>query len=161
MKLAQGLTALRRRLGVDQVGKTFDGGEIELAVLESAAGELAGFRRAQAFDARKRRERAGDHRAAAVQLKLGDILAGLARRRRKKKRERLVDDFAALRVAHPCERRAPRRRCAADQRMQRRGRARAGDADHGNRGRRAAGGEGVNGVAIAQALALAGCGLYS
>ncbi len=39
----------------------------------------------------KRGERRGDHRAAAVQLQLGDVLAGLARRRGKPQRQGLVD----------------------------------------------------------------------
>ncbi len=40
--LAQRLAVLGRRLGVDQVGEPFDGGEVEAAVVEGAARELAG-----------------------------------------------------------------------------------------------------------------------
>ena len=79
LQLAIGLAALRLGLRHHQIGEAFDRGEIELAVLEGAARELAGLRRAQAFDACQRREHCRDHRAAAMQLQLGDILAGLAR----------------------------------------------------------------------------------
>ncbi len=81
--LAERLPALPLRLRHHQVGETFHRGEIELAVLEGAAGELARFRHPQAFDGCERRQHRGDHRAAAVQLQLGHVLAGLAMRRRK------------------------------------------------------------------------------
>ena len=82
---------------IDQVGEAFDRGEIELAVLEGAAGELAGLGRPQAVKRRERSKRRGDHRAAAVQLQLGDVLAGLARGRRKPQRQRLVDGLFGVR----------------------------------------------------------------
>ena len=43
LELAERLPALRRRLCRDQVGQTLHRCEIEPAVLEGAAGELAGF----------------------------------------------------------------------------------------------------------------------
>ena len=49
LELAKRLAALRLGLGADQVGEAFDRGEVELAVLERAAGELAGLGRAQAL----------------------------------------------------------------------------------------------------------------
>ena len=82
LHLAQRLAALAFGLRHHQVGEAFDRGEIELAVLEGAAGELAGLGRAQALDLAERGERGGDHRAAAVQLQLGGVLAGFAMRRR-------------------------------------------------------------------------------
>src|SRR4030095_10417381 len=42
--------ALRFRLGLDQVGKTFGLGEIDTAVLEGAPSELPGFCGAQVLD---------------------------------------------------------------------------------------------------------------
>ena len=84
LQLAQRLAALRIGVGVDQIGEAFDRGEVELAVLERAAGELAGLGQPQAVHARERGEQRGDHRASAMQLDLGDVLAGLALRRREK-----------------------------------------------------------------------------
>ena len=46
--LLERLPALRLGLGADQVGQRLDLGEIELAVLEGAAGELARLRQPQA-----------------------------------------------------------------------------------------------------------------
>ena len=87
LHLPERLAALAFGLGADQVGQAFDRGEVELAVLEGAAGEFAGFGRAQAVDAAKRRQRGRDHRAAAMQLQLGDVLAGLAVRPGKPERQ--------------------------------------------------------------------------
>ena len=50
LHLAKRLAALRLRLRADQVGEAFDRGQVELAVLERAAGELAGLGRAQPID---------------------------------------------------------------------------------------------------------------
>ena len=50
LQLPIGLPALRFGLGADQIGQALDRGEIELAVLEGAARELAGLRRPQALD---------------------------------------------------------------------------------------------------------------
>jgi hypothetical protein len=46
--LAEGLPALRLGLGVDQVGDALGLGQVQLAVLEGAARELARFGQAQA-----------------------------------------------------------------------------------------------------------------
>ena len=91
MHLAERLPALALRFSRHQVGEAFHRGEIELAVLEGAAGELAGLGGLEAIDAAERSKHRGDHRAAAVQLQLGGVLAGLALRRRKPQDQRLVD----------------------------------------------------------------------
>ena len=101
LELAIGLPALRLGFGADQIGQALDRGEIELAVLEGAARELARLRRPQSLDAPERAEHRGDDRAAAVQLQLGDVLAGLAVRPGKPQRQRLVDHFAAVRDRAP------------------------------------------------------------
>ena len=90
----------------------------------------------------------GNHRAAAVQLQLGGVLAGLAVRPRKPQRQRFVDDLARRRIAQPRQRGLARGGQAAHQRLQRIARARPGDAHHGDRRRRAAGGEGEDGVGV-------------
>ena len=48
LHLPQRLAPLHFRLGVDEIGDAFGGGQIELAVLERAPGEFAGLRGAQA-----------------------------------------------------------------------------------------------------------------
>ena len=100
LQLAQRLTALRVGLGIDQIGETFRLREVELAVLESAAREFAGFRRRGTFDPAERAEHRSNHRAAAVQMELGDVFAGLAVRAGKPQRQRLVERLAAVRIAH-------------------------------------------------------------
>ena len=74
--------ALRLGLGLEQVGEPLGLGEVDAAVLEGAAGELAGLGGAQALHPAERREHAGDDRAAAMEMQLGDILAGRALRAR-------------------------------------------------------------------------------
>ena len=106
LELAERLPALRRRLCRDQVGQALHRREIEPAVLEGAAGELAGFGRPAAFDLAERVEHRGNDRVAAVKLQLGRVLAGLAARRRKPEHQCFVDDLAGRRIAHARQRRA-------------------------------------------------------
>ena len=70
--------ALRLGLGFEQVGEPLRLGEVDPAVLEGAAGELARLGGAQALDPAERRQHRRDHRAAAMEVKLGDILPGRA-----------------------------------------------------------------------------------
>ena len=72
--------ALRFGLGLDQVGETFGFGQVDPAVLESAAGEFAGFGQAQALDRGQRTEDGIDHGPAAMALKFHAIFAGRTRR---------------------------------------------------------------------------------
>ena len=53
LELTKRLPALRRGLGRNQIRQAFDGGEIEPAVVEGAAGEFAGLGRAAAVDGRQ------------------------------------------------------------------------------------------------------------
>ena len=147
LELGVGLTALRLGLGTDQIGEPLHRGEVEPAVLESAARELTRLRRPQSFDPAERAEHRGNHRAAAVQLQLGDVFAGLAVRAGKPQRQRLVDHFAAVRIAHAGEGGLARLRQLSGQRLQCVAGARTGHADHRNRRRRAARGEGEDGIA--------------
>ena len=66
--LTVGLPPLALCLGHDQVGKPLDGGEVELAVLEGAAGEFARLSRPQAFDTAERGQESRDDGAAAMRL---------------------------------------------------------------------------------------------
>ena len=148
LQLAQRLPPLAFGLRHDQVGEAFDRSQIELAVLEGAAGELASLGRAQAGQARKRSKRRRDHGAAAVQLQLGCVLAGLAVGPGKPQDQRLVDDLFGLRIAHAGERGFARGRELAGQLFERLAGERPGNAHHRDRRRRAAGGEGEDGVAL-------------
>ena len=68
-------------LGLEQVGEALRLGEVDPAVLERAAGELARLgRRAGPSIRASASSTARDDRAAAVEVKLGDILAGRAGR---------------------------------------------------------------------------------
>ena len=98
----------------------------------------------------ERSQHRGDHRAAAVQLQLGHVLAGLAVRRRKPQRQRLVDDVVLCGIADAGERRLARGGDLAAQRFQRRARARPGNAHDRNGRGPAAGGEGEDGGGRAQ-----------
>src|SRR4029077_16499804 len=89
LELPERLPALRLGVGADEIRQAFDPGEIELAVLESAARELAGFGGPATGAPPERRQDGGDHRPAPVQLQLGRVLAGLAAWTRKPQRQRL------------------------------------------------------------------------
>ena len=137
-ELAKRETPLRLSFGGDEIGQPLDRREIEPAVLERAAGELASLGRPATLDRRERIKHAGNDRLAAMKLQLGHVLAGLAVRRRKPQRQRLVDDLAARRIAHARQRRLARLGQAPDQFPKRNARARPRDAHHGNRRRRPA-----------------------
>ena len=102
-RLRQRLTPLRLGLGIDQIGEALDLGEIELAVLERAPRELAGLGEPHAGEGEQRIEHGADHGAAAMQLKLGHVLAGEARRRREPEHEAAIELRA---VASPMSRKA-------------------------------------------------------
>ena len=96
LHLPERLPPLPLRLGADQIGKAFNRCEVELAVLEGAAGELARLSRAQALDAAERLKRGGDHRGPAVNLEFGGVFAGLAVGRGKPQRQSFVDDLVGI-----------------------------------------------------------------
>ena len=150
LHLAQRLGALAFRLGRNQVGQALDRGEIELAVLEGAAGELARLGRAQgprACRARPawRRSPRG-RRATAVRLcPRRSRCAGPGTRAPGPRRLSLGSADRARR-AKAAWRGAGRG--FAGEALQRLAGARPGNAHHRNRRRRAAGGEGEDGGAV-------------
>ena len=91
-----------------------------------------------------------DHGAAAMNLQLDDVLAGLAVWAGKPQRQAFVDQIAGRRIAHPRQRGPPRRRHTADQRLERRARTRSRNANDRDRRRRPAGRESEDGIAIAR-----------
>ena len=92
----------------DQVGDGFGLGEVELAVLEGAARELAGLGQPAEAQLADRLQRAADHRAPAMQVQLGHGLAGLGVGRLEPHDQAAVDRLAALRVEDGAQRQAPR-----------------------------------------------------
>ena len=147
LHLPERLPPLAFGLGVDQVGQALDGGQIELAVLKRAPGELARLGRPQAVEPAQRGKGRGNNGAAAVQLELGCVLAGLAVGAGKPERQRLVDHLPGRRIAHAREPRLARLWNLDAEGLQRVAGARAGNAHDGDGRRQAAGGEGVDGGA--------------
>ena len=89
VELAQCLAALRLGLGRGEIGDRLGLSKVELAVQKRAAGELAGLSEPQPEPAQYLDERS-EHGAAAVQVELGDILAGGAVRRREPQHQSVV-----------------------------------------------------------------------
>jgi len=128
LEVPERLPALGLGFGCDQVGEALDRGQVHAAVLERAAGEFARLGGAETFELAERRQHGSDHRAPAMHLQLGDVLAGLTVRRREPERQPFVDELVGPRIAHARERRQPRLRHAADHPGERIARARARDA---------------------------------
>ena len=130
--MGERLTALCLGLGLHQIGETLDLGEIELASLECAPRELAGLGEPRAVEREHRVDDGADHGGTAVEVQLGHVLAGEARRRREPQHQAAVD------------RRTPRadvaqggvtgRGHAAAQCLQHAAGVRPGQADHGDGG---------------------------
>ncbi len=137
-QLTQRLAALPIGIGVDQVVEAFGFGEIELAVLERPARELARLRRAYIFKTRERREERCEHRAPTVDVKFSDILPGRAGRRRKPEHDGIIDRLFGG-IAHQRARRPPRRRHLARKRGEHGPGLRSRYPHQGNRARRSAG----------------------
>ncbi len=136
-QMPQRLTALTIGVGMNQIVETFGFGEIELAVLESAARELPRLCRTQAVDRTERIEHRRDDGSAAMNMKFRDVFAGRAVRTRKPEHDRFVDG-AAVEIAQGREMGNTRCRQFSTQPLDRRPRLRTGHADDGNRRRRAA-----------------------
>ncbi len=117
-EMLERLPALRFRLSRHQIGEAFDRGQIHAAVLERAAREFAGLRVTKLIEPAQRGKNRCDYGTAAMHLQLGEVLAGLAVRRRKPERQAFVDDFAAGGIAHAHERGPARFRHTAREHLQ-------------------------------------------
>ena len=142
--LTQRLAPLGLGLGVDQVGEAFGGGEVELAVLEGAAGELARLGEAHVGEAGQRAEHALDHRAAAMDVQLGHVLAGEAPGAAEEQNQPAIEQFAVFGVADYGKARDFRLRNAASHALQHFADLRPGHTDHGHTRLPMAAGEGIN-----------------
>ena len=98
-ELAQGLFALGRGFGLDQIGQPFGGGEVHFAVLERAPGEFPRLGHPQAGHAAERIKHAPNDGGAAMKVKLGHILAGKAGGRGKPDHQAVVDGLAGCGIA--------------------------------------------------------------
>ena len=147
LHLRQRLAPLLSGFGGDQVGDALGRGEVELAVLEGAAGEFAGLGEAAEAELGEGIEQGAHHGATAVAVQLDHGLAGLGVRRLEPHDQAAVDLLAAQRIDqgphHPPRHRAGRiaRRMAAFERPrlgeedQRISGARTADTDDGQRAR--------------------------
>jgi hypothetical protein len=90
-QVTQCLAALPVRFGTNQIIKTLGFGEIQLAILERAAGKLPGLGGAYILESRERREQRRQHSTASMDVKFRDILSGRARGSREPKDHRIVD----------------------------------------------------------------------
>ena len=93
-KLPECLAPLGLGLRPDQIGEPFNPGEVELAVLEGAAGEFAGFGGPQFGSPAERFQHRRHHGTAAMKVEFGGILAGFAARAGKPQHQRIVDRLA-------------------------------------------------------------------
>ena len=100
--LLQRQPALLVGLGRDQVGDGLGLGEVELAVLEGAARELAGLGQAAETQLADRLQGALDHGAPAMQVQLGHGLAGLGVGRLEPHDQPAIDRLAAFRIEDGC-----------------------------------------------------------
>ena len=97
-RLAQGLAALAFGLGVDEIGEALHLGEIDLAVVEGATGELARLGHAAAGHLADGGKHGLDHSAAAVTVQLDDVLAGEALGPREPDNDAAIEGLRGARV---------------------------------------------------------------
>ena len=117
--------------GCQQIGQAFGFGQIDPAMKESAPGEFARFGAAQAGQGRQRRFDRADHRAAAVEVQFGAILAGRGGGGGEPQHQRAIEHLAGG-IAQLGGDRAARRGQTARQLAQGSGRSGPADAQHGN-----------------------------
>ena len=147
LQLAQGLAPLGLGLGVDQIGEALGRGQVELPVLEGAAGEFAGLGRPQPRAPAQGVEHRRHHDGAAVQVQLRHVLAGIAGRPRKPQHQTLVQCLPVGGVADTHEGGPPgRRRIGPAKPAQGIAGSRSGNADDGDPGAADAAGPGEDGV---------------
>ena len=93
-RLEDGRAVLALRLGGDQVAEAFRLGEVDAAVFEGSPGEFSGFGEPCADGRCDRFEAGGDDGPTAMEVELGDVLAGDGRRSGKEDRDAAIDDGA-------------------------------------------------------------------
>src|SRR5262245_40438228 len=130
---------------MDEIIETFGFREIELAVLERTAGELAGLCGPHVPIRRQRRKQRGQDGASAMDMELGNVLAGRARGLWKPEHDRVVQWLTVSGLQQrPC--RYSRRRHLTRERRNDSARRRTRHPHDGDRAGRAAGGKGEDGL---------------
>src|SRR3954471_5279884 len=119
--------------------------QVELAVLEGAPGEFAGLGDTHIRNGGNGGKECGQHRAAAMNVKFGDVLAGRAGGPRKPQHHRIVDRLARAVMKEPAAGPSWRRQLARQRRQHQAG-ASPGDADNRERAWRTAGRQCKDGV---------------
>ena len=114
IELAERLASLRLGLGRSEIGDGFGLQQIELAVEKGPPGELAGLGEPQTETAQYLHD-GGEHGAAAMHMKLGDILPGGAARRRKPQHQPVVEPLLGRGIDQIRAPRHARRRQLASQ----------------------------------------------
>ena len=103
-RLRQRLPALGFRLRFDEIAKTFDLGQVHLAILEAAPREFARFRQAASFDCSQRTEDGSDRSPAPMPLELGDVFSCFAVGCREPQHHRTIERFPGVRMPDGPER---------------------------------------------------------
>ena len=129
VQLAQRLAPLRGGRGGDQIRQALGRGQVHLAVDEGAPRKLAGLGRAQAGHAAKGADHRRNSGAPAMDVKLGDVLAGEARRPGEPKTQPVIEGLAAVWVTKAGACGVTRLRHGAAEVLQRRRGVGPGDAD--------------------------------
>ncbi len=132
LALGQSLARLGLGLGGDEIGKALDLGEIEPAILEGAARELAGLGETHVIHGQQGADDEPNHGAAAMNMELAHVLAGEASRPGQPEHEAAVEEIAALGILQLAQARVTRRRQRTGERAERGARPRPGHADHGD-----------------------------
>ena len=98
--------------GAGQVGQALDLGQVELAVVEGAAGEFASFGGSQAVHGGQRGGHGGDDGTAPMDMNFRHVLATEAMRTGHPKHQAMVDRGAIVGIGDRRPPRPPRRRQA-------------------------------------------------
>ncbi len=93
-RLADGLTSLRLRLGMNEIVNSFRLGQIQFAVKNGPPGEFSRFRRTQSGHGTQRPHDPIDRPPAAMSLDLGTVFTGKTRWSRKPQDQALIEKIS-------------------------------------------------------------------
>jgi hypothetical protein len=143
--LRKRLPALVGRIGMKKIGKTLRLGQIDLAIPKGPSRKFARFGKAQPGGG-QRLQHPGHHRAPAVNMELGHILAREVRRSWEPKHKRFIENLGGLGMTQPPEAgHARRRQPPMAQGVERASRGSARNPDDGDAGAARRTGEGIYG----------------
>jgi len=131
--LPQGLLALPFRFRIDQVRQAFDSSQVKLASFESTPGEFTGFRQTNVRKGGEGCKQPRQDGPRTMDLELGHILSGEARRPCEEQYERRVDCLA-LGINQPAQYRSAWSGYGPTKCFENESNARAGNPDYGHTG---------------------------